>query len=351
MRVLLTGGVGFIGTHLAQGLAARGCEVAALDNLNPQVHRDAVAAKQRFPGPVTVGDVRDDAVVRAAMLGYDVVVHLAAETGVAQSMTDPRRYHDVNVRGTEVVAAETARLGLPLVFMSSRAIYGEGAYSCATHGRTTGGRCCGEAEPDPSLEEDAHTFVSVYGQSKSEGEQVVRRLRPRGTPWTILRPQNVVGPGQAPQNPYTGVLAAFAARLRVGKAPQVYGSGEQTRDFVDVRDVAAQLTQLVTGAGEGASGELLCVNSGSGIRTSLWELAGIAADVSPCEAGVERVDRFRPGDIEHACADIQLGRRLGLQAPAVPLKESVADFLKFAWSQPVVDPTLWDRVASPTIGE
>ncbi|MEI6622555.1 MAG: NAD-dependent epimerase/dehydratase family protein [Actinomycetes bacterium] len=345
MKVMLTGGVGFIGLHLAQLLTRQGHEVVALDNLSPQVHREPAGARLRFPGLVVAGDVRDVTAAQLAMRGCDAVVHLAAETGVAQSMDEPDRYHDVNVRGTEVVAAEAARLRVPLVFMSSRAVYGEGAYRCETHGRVTGGRCCRSALPDASREDDAHTFVSVYGQSKSEGEQVARGLRPVDRSWAIVRPQNVVGPGQAPQNPYTGVLAAFAARLRAGKAPQVYGTGHQTRDFIDVRELTQQLGQLVMMVKSRGTAEMICVNSGTAVRTSLADLAQIAVEASLCSVAVETVDRTRPGDIEHACADITASRRLGLHDPLVPLSASVRDFLEYAWSQPAVDPGLWDEVA------
>ncbi len=343
MKILITGGAGFIGTHLADLLVGQGNTAVALDTLSPQVHQVPERSRNRFPGPVIIGDVRDQDAVRNALSGCHAVVHLAAETGVAQSMTEPDHYRDVNVHGTRVVAAEAANHRLTLIIASSRAVYGEGAYDCATHGRSVGGRCCAAAEPDPSREQDAHTPISVYGKSKSEAERVVRQLRPDDVAWEIVRPQNVIGPGQAPHNPYTGVLAAFSARLRSGLPPQVYGTGHQTRDFIDVRDVARQIGYLVAPAEVNQLGGLTTTNLGAGTRTSLLELAQTTIAASRRQVDVELVDRSRPGDIEHACADLSIARKLGLPAPQFDLLTSVTDFIGDAWEQPVVDPRIWDR--------
>lgn len=344
MRVLITGGAGFIGLHLATRLADNGIEVVALDSLSPQVHLDPAQAVRAFPGQVIAGDVRDAVAVRLAAAHCDAIVHLAAETGVAQSMTESVHYRQVNVEGTGVVAEAAARLDLPLVLASSRAVYGQGAFLCKTHGRRVGSPCCGAATPTASKETDQLIPISVYGETKVSAERILSELRPRDTRWTVVRPQNVVGPGQSPHNPYTGVLAAFSARLRTGLAPQVYGDGTQTRDFVDVRDVANALSALVLDPGATRMDDLITVNVGSGQRTSLMELAEVAVRAVDIALEPKLVNVAREGDIEHACADTELFESLGLPLPRVPLVDSVRAFLFSAWQAPAVDPAIWDAV-------
>ena len=349
LRVCLTGGAGFIGRTTAAALVQRGHEVVALDTLAPQVHADAEVSKAQFPGPVIVGDVRDPDAAEKAMVGCQAVVHLAAETGVAQSMYQSDRYLSVNVGGTEVVAKLAGASGCGLVLLSSRAVYGQGAYRCLDHGRITSGRCCSRASPDASREDDPMIPVSVYGESKARAESVAAAQCADRSPLIIVRPQNVVGAGQAPHNPYTGVLAAFAVRLAAGLPPQVYGSGNQTRDFVDVSDVANTLAWMVERVGTNAasstpqSDHSLVVNLGSGRRTSLKELAEVTiAAANRVNLEPIHVDVMRPGDIDHACADLTKLARTGGPMPAVALSDSVGAFLKYAASQSPVDPHLWD---------
>ena len=339
-RVLLTGGAGFIGAHLARQLVEAGHEVRALDLLNEQVHAHPDAAVARFPGDVLTGDVRDADAVARALEGCDAVVHLAAETGVGQSMYEVDRYRTVNVDGTEVVATAAARAGAPLVAFSSRAVYGGGAYECPEHGRTFGTPGCSEAVPSPSREDDAFAPVSVYGETKVDGERILERLRAEGAAAISVRPQNVIGPGQALHNPYTGVLAAFASRLGQGLAPQIYGDGLQTRDFVDVTDVAAAVVHLL---GDPARWAVPAVNVGSGERTTLLQLAQTCADTVGLDAPMVHVDVTRPGDIEHACADLTVADAVGLPRAAVTLAQSVGRFLDYAAGEDDVDPTIWDR--------
>ena len=350
LRVCLTGGVGFIGRATANALVQRGHDVVALDTLSPQVHADPESAAGRFPGPVVIGDVRDPGSVARAIEGCQAVVHLAAETGVAQSMYERDRYLSVNVGGTDVVAEIASSSGCGLVLLSSRAVYGEGAYRCIEHGRVTGGRCCSMAEPDASREGDRLAPVSVYGESKVGAERVAATRCAGKSRLIVVRPQNVVGAGQAPHNPYTGVLAAFAVRLAAGLPPQVYGSGSQTRDFVDVADVARALVAMAEGvAGDdqvvsGTAPELTpVVNLGSGLRTSLVELAELTIAARGCsDLQPMHVDVTRPGDIDHACADLAQLSGMGAPLPTVALSESVRAFLDYAASQGSVDPRRWD---------
>ena len=314
MTVLISGGAGFIGQHLARALVECGHEVVALDSLLPQVHADPAGAVAAFPGAVIQGDVADES-AWASVPPVDAIVHLAAETGTAQSMYESDRHRRVNVGGTSLAGALAGRLGVPIVSLSSRAVYGDG-------------------RPDrPSYEDDPHHPVSVYGETKSEGEAVLAGL---DVPVTIIRPQNVIGPGQALHNPYTGVLAAFVARLREGLPIQVYGDGTQTRDFVHVRDLAALLRWAVENPGTRV------LNHGTGIRTSLLDLARFTIDAAPVDdPGIEHVAVTRAGDIMHACASLDRLRASGAPLPLTSPADAVADFVTWAWDRPGARASAW----------
>jgi dTDP-L-rhamnose 4-epimerase len=338
-RVLITGGAGFIGFHLARRLAAVGWHVTSLDNLSPQVHLDADASRRRLVGDLIEADVGDDAGL-ARVGDVDAVVHLAAETGVGQSMYEVDRYREVNVEGTRRVAAWCANRGVPLVFFSSRAVYGEGRYECPTHRDVHDGSCCGLARPVASREDDPLAPVSIYGETKVEGEQLLLAGAAGGVPLVIVRPQNVIGSGQALHNPYTGVLAAFLARLKEGRPIQVYGDGSATRDFIDVSDVARVVEAVLAAPPPG--GSPLVVNCGSGERTTLVELASSAIAGAPVEGTIEHLAVHRAGDIEHACADLTRLIEAGLPLPRVAVADAVAGFIRDGWNEPGAASSAWD---------
>ncbi|MBO1755213.1 NAD(P)-dependent oxidoreductase [Allobranchiibius sp. CTAmp26] len=341
MRALITGGAGFIGRHLASRLRAQGHDLVALDLLSPQVHRDPESARAGFPGQVVVGEVCDtDAWARCG--DADVVVHLAAETGTGQSMYQQDRYRQVNIEGTRLAGREAARRGVPLVALSSRAVYGEGARIEADGTRTYDGVVRPGSRAAASHEDDPHAPVSVYGETKSEGERVIaEELGGHGSA-TVLRPQNVIGAGQALHNPYTGVLAAFLACLKEGRAIPVYGDGSQTRDFVHVTDLTALITWAIANPAPIADGPRI-LNSGSGVRTTLRELADHAVGASPGpQVDVVHVDVHRAGDIRDACADLTRGLALGAPAPRWNAADAVADFVRTSWEQPGARADAWD---------
>lgn len=339
MRVLLTGGAGFIGSHLARSLTEAGHSVIALDCLHPQVHADPKDSVARFPGPVLRGDVAEEG-FWAAVPEVDTVVHLAAETGTGQSMYQQERYQRVNVNGTRYAARLAAARGIPLLSLSSRAVYGEGAYECPCHTITFGTPPCDRATPRASREDDPHLPVSVYGATKSQAEQAAREELPR-SPLTIVRPQNVIGPGQALHNPYTGVLAAFLAMLKEQRPLTIYGEGSQTRDVIHVSDLVRVLHHLVEHPP--APRAPLILNAGSGTRTRLLDLARAAAAASPLgDPGIEHVDVHRAGDIAHACADLSRARALGLPEPTWDAAASVADFISWAWERKGARSSAWD---------
>ncbi|HPB71799.1 MAG TPA: NAD-dependent epimerase/dehydratase family protein [Phycicoccus sp.] len=339
MTVLITGGAGFIGQHLARRLVADGHSVLALDTLLGQVHVDPQASVAAFPGPVIVGDVAD-ASAWTDLPQVNAVVHLAAETGTGQSMYEVERYHRVNVEGTARAGAFAADRGIPLVALSSRAVYGEGRHGCLIHGVAFGAPCCAHTAPEASREADPHHPVSVYGETKSEGEAA---LGPVGAavPVTIIRPQNVIGPGQALHNPYTGVLAAFLAMLKEGKPLTLYGAGTQTRDFLHVEDLAALIAWAL--ATPPQPGRPRVLNAGSGVRTTLLELARYAAAGAPVPTyGITHLDIHRAGDIDHACADLTLVRAVGAPLPRWTTADAVADFVAASWDKTGAPASAWD---------
>lgn len=340
MKILLTGGVGFIGQWLAADLSQRH-ELVALDSLLSQVHDDVDADVARFPGEVIVGDVAQES-SWAKVPTVDSIVHLAAETGVGQSMYEVDRYVRVNVEGTRLAAQKASELGVPIVSMSSRAVYGQGRYEYPDGTVEFGLPTREGAKPGASHEDDPHNPVSVYGETKSDAEKVLQSEFSAQIPVTIIRPQNVIGPGQALKNPYTGVLAAFLARLREGRPVQVYGDGSATRDFQHVQDLATVIAWCVENPP--TVGEARVLNSGTGYRMNLTELAQAAIAGSPSgQAEIEYREVTRAGDIDHALADLTRGQGLGVPASKWTSHDAVADFIRRSWDGAKVDSAIWDK--------
>lgn len=338
MRALITGGAGFIGQWTARTMAST-WDLIAMDLLAGQVHQDPEASAAAFPGEVIRGDVADPG-AWGRVPQPDVVIHLAAETGTAQSMYEADRYRRVNVEGTRLAAAMASSWEVPIIAMSSRAVYGEGRYRHADGSIRFGASVEPTAVPEASQECDDHRPVSVYGETKSEGEALLAGYSHR-IPVTVLRPQNVVGPGQALHNPYTGVLAAFLARMREGKPILVYGDGEQTRDFVAVQDVAALLHWLADHPS--GSGAVRTLNVGTGTRSTMNQIAGFALAGAPDGGhGLEHVQVSRAGDITHACSDQSHSRRMGAPQPRLSTAEAVSAFVRWAWDKPKVSSHMWD---------
>lgn len=337
MRALITGGCGFIGQHLARQLRDR-YELEAIDILHPQVHLDAQASRDAFPGHVIVADITDpDAYARAQR--PDVVFHLAAETGTAQSMYEAERYRRVNEHGTRLAAEAARAWDAPIVALSSRAVYGEGRYRLGD-ATVFGLPDDPDAQPEASRESDEHRPTSVYGETKSAAEALLAAVSAH-VPVGVLRPQNVVGPGQALHNPYTGVFAAWLARLREGKSPLVYGAGDATRDVVHVSDVAVMIAWL---AGQlSTTGQPIVLNCGTGVRSTLNDLACYAIAGSPTPGvGIEHVAMQRAGDIQHACADLTLARSLGAPEPAWTTAAAVKNFISWSWDKPGASSLTWE---------
>ena len=354
MNILITGGAGFIGSHLSLALLRGGHQVTVLDNLSPQIHGDSSSTFGAIEGKVRFlrGDVRSREDWQVALKRQEAVVHLAAETGTGQSMYEVERYVDVNVRGTSLMLdllANTQHTVRKLVVASSRAIYGEGKYECLEHGvvyplaRDAGDMqrrdfavkcpaCCRDARLLPTDESSTIHPSSVYGISKQVQEQLILTVgRSIGIASVALRYQNVYGPGQSLQNPYTGILSIFSTRLRNGNDIMVFEDGKESRDFVFIDDVV-EATRLAI---EQPAGAFESFNVGSGVRTDVDTVARTLHRMLGSTSKIEVTGNFRIGDIRDNYADIRKIREVLGFEPRVSFEQGVGRFVEWVSSQQV----------------
>jgi dTDP-L-rhamnose 4-epimerase len=308
--------------------------VRVLDSLVPQVHEGGGAAD-------VVGDVRDPDAVRRALEGVDSVVHLAARVGVGQSMYEMAEYTGANSLGTAVLLEALAERPVrKLVVASSMSIYGEGLYRGGDPGERTREMLerhewdFAGHEPLPTPETKRPALSSIYALTKYDQERACLVAGAAyGVPTVALRLFNVYGPGQALSNPYTGVLAIFAARLLNDRAPRIFEDGLQRRDFVSVHDVARAFRLALES--DGADG--LAVNVGSGDSITVAALADVLARTLDREIAPEITGEFRVGDIRHCFADVTLARAaLGFEAQ-VSLEDGIAELADWLAGQTAVD--------------
>jgi dTDP-L-rhamnose 4-epimerase len=362
MRILVTGGAGFIGSHLVDLVTSRGHEVTVLDNLDPQVHGPAPTEPRHLAERIHSGEVRflrgdvtsrDD--IEKAIDGVEAVVHLAAVVGVGQSMYEPRYYVHNNSAGTgallDVIVKRKERIRT-MVVASSMSLYGEGAYRCPACGgdrkrartpdRLEAGlwevECatCGAAlEPAPTAETKAPEIASVYAATKKHQEDLFVSIGAAyGITTFALRLFNVYGARQSLGNPYTGVAAIFLSRLLNGRPPLVFEDGLQSRDFVDVRDVVRALLLCLEFGGGGVH----VLNVGTGRPTTVAEIAGTLARALDVSIEPQLLGRYRAGDIRHCIADpSRAGEVLGFRA-RYSLEAGLPDLIE------------WCRGESPTDG-
>ncbi|UFS72141.1 SDR family NAD(P)-dependent oxidoreductase [Geomonas sp. RF6] len=353
--VLITGGAGFIGSHLADELLRHGYRVRALDNLTPQVHGPAATRPRYLDDQVELvrGDVRDPETVQKALAGVEAVYHFAAMVGVGQSMYEIERYTSVNNLGTAVVlqAIAQSREVRKVIVASSMSIYGEGLYRDG-EGRYHQGvhrpleqlkrgewelsaPGAGELVPIPTPETKAPSLASIYALSKFDQERMGLIVgNSYQIPVIALRFFNVYGTRQALSNPYTGVLAIFASRLLNGNSPRVFEDGLQKRDFVSVHDVALACRLAL----EIDQNESQVFNIGSGTSHSVLEVLERLARMLDCGTiAPEITNTYRAGDIRHCFADISAARRLLGYEPRVTFEEGVAELAQWLEGQIAVD--------------
>lgn len=353
-NVLITGGAGFIGAHVANELLAHGYRVRALDSLVPQVHGEERKRPAYLSDEVELiaGDIRNAALLAGALCDMDVVIHLAAIVGVGQSMYQIDEYTNVNNFGTAVLLQELTRRKIErLIVASSMSIYGEGLYldpdgAVATpQERTVEQLRMGNWEvydihgkplkPVPTPESKAPALASVYALSKFDQERLCLMTgRAYDIPAVALRFFNTYGPFQSLSNPYTGVLSNFASRVLNGRAPLIFEDGEQKRDFVSVYDVAAACRLAVETPN--ASGR--AINISSGVPMTVGEVARRTVralgreDLDP-----EITGKYRVGDIRHCFADVSLAREVLGWEPHVSLEQGLTDLASWIESQTAKD--------------
>lgn len=336
-RVLITGGAGFIGSHVALKLLAKGYEITVLDNLLEQIHGPepektsalylSIRDKVRF----IKADICDRASLEQALSDADYVIHLAAETGTGQSMYEIKRYVDVNIGGTALlmdILTNTRHQVKRVVVAESRAIYGEGKYFCEKCGVVYPGErkdedlaradfachcphCGGPVSVLATSEDSAVHPSSVYGIGKQVQGQLVHLIgKSIGLETVSFRYQNVYGPGQSLTNPYTGILSIFSNRIKSHKGINIFEDGKESRDFVYIDDVAdATVAGLEVPEADGH-----VFNIGTGIATDVLTVARTLCRHYGIDVPLEISGNYRLGDIRHNYADISLARKiLGFQ--------------------------------------
>jgi len=351
-RVLVTGGAGFIGCHVARALLQRGYEVRVLDSLIDQVHARG-AARDTVLNHVELirADVRDLDRVSAALDGVDNVIHLAAEVGVGQSMYAIDRYVSVNDHGTAVLFQ--ALIDQPvgrIVVASSMSVYGEGLYRTSAGERMDDvvrpaqrlasgwdpvGPDGGALTPMPTPEWKRPNLASVYALTKYVQERLTLTVAPAyGMQGVALRLFNAYGPGQALSNPYTGVLAIFASRLLNRERPLVFEDGAQRRDFIHVEDVARAF--ILALEHPDAPGQVF--NIASGHDVSIAEVgATLASAMGVPHLTPEVMGKARVGDIRHCFADIQLAREVLGFEPRRTFDDSLGELAEWVRQQQAED--------------
>jgi len=359
-NILITGGAGFIGANLALNLVGRGYNVSVLDNLLGQVHGDdpgrTSLTYRLIDGKVDLirGTIVSRNDVEKAVKNVDIIVHLAAETGTGQSMYKAEHYTQINVDGTRLlldVLAHSKHRVKKVIVASSRAIYGEGKYSCGDNSFVYPGPRNGEdmsrgdfevqyagcSDTLKAVATDEESEIhpsSVYGITKQKQEQLIMSVCPAIDIVPVaLRFQNVYGPGQSLNNPYTGILAIFSTLVRSGKAINVFEDGRSTRDFIYIDD-AVNATIAAIEMDEANSGVF---NVGTGVATEVLSVVNLLTEYIGREVPVNISGNYRLGDIRHNFADTtKIKQFLGF-TPKTSFKDGIKLFADWAKQQDLID--------------
>jgi dTDP-L-rhamnose 4-epimerase len=353
MKAVISGGAGFIGSHLSRRLLKDGWSVTILDNFHPQVHGSNHNLPADLQGKVELitGDVRNAEDWRKALPGSQAVIHLAAETGTGQSMYEIARYEEINIHGTALLLDELAcmeeKTVQKIVLASSRAIYGEGQYQCLEHGPFHPSMrepadlkkgifdpvcpiCQKPCKPLATGEDSPAQPVSIYGFTKLAQEMMLQMAsRSTGIQAGCLRYQNVYGPGQSLKNPYTGILSIFSGLAKTGQEINIFEDGLESRDFVYIEDVVEATWQCLTRDLNGFE----VFNVGSGKATTVFEVASLINSYFGEQSTLRVSGEYRLGDIRHNFADLsRANRRLGF-TPTREFKDGLKQFLAWADQQ------------------
>lgn len=358
MRVLITGGAGFIGSNVALKLMKKGYDVVVLDSLSKQIH--GTKPEETSPLYRSIKDkvefIRGSVANRAdwvhALEDVDYVIHLAAETGTGQSMYEIEKYVERNIGGTALlldILANQSHHVRRVVVAESRAIYGEGRYNCPKCGDVyplarkdedmARGNfdckcpiCGGEVQLVATTEDSKVHPTSVYGITKQVQGQLVHLIcQSIGVESVSFRYQNVYGPGQSLNNPYTGILSIFSTRIKNGHGINIFEDGKETRDFVYIDDVV-DATILGMEVPE-AKGHVF--NIGTGVATDVLTIAQTLCDKYGVQVPITISGNYRLGDIRHNYADISLARKVLGFEPKWTFEEGIEQFTKWVNEQKV----------------
>lgn len=362
MKILVTGGAGFIGSFLVDRMLEEGHTVRIFDNLDPQVHPGGKPPAHLNRGAEFVnGDVRDYEALKKAVEGMDAVSHHAAAVGVGQSQYAIKYYVDVNISGTgnllDILANHPHRVK-KLIVAASMSSYGEGAYSCPTCGRVRPPlrteeqyrreewecRCpgCGGAlAPVPIRETDERLVNSIYAITKMVQEDMCLNIgRTYNLPTVALRYFNVYGPRQSLSNPYTGVAAIFMSRIKNDKPPVIFEDGLQSRDFISVHDIV-QANMLAL---SNPKADYQAFNVASGKITTVLEIAETINELCGKTIRPEITKKFRKGDVRHCIADTSnIRAALGFK-PSVSFRDGMTELIR--WSEKAVAIDLVDKATA-----
>jgi dTDP-L-rhamnose 4-epimerase len=361
MKILVTGGAGFVGSHTVDRLLADGHEVRVFDNLDAQVHGERATSARNLAGHLRTkaidyrqGDVRDGSALRRALRGMEAVLHLAAAVGVAQSMYRPIYYAEANTVGTatllETLANEPTGVGR-LVVASSMTLYGEGAYRCPACGPQVGVTrpveqlaahrwevecpvCSAPMEPRPTPETKPSECTSIYAITKKSQEEMALCFgQAHRLPVVALRYFNIYGSRQSLDNPYAGVGAIFVSRILNNHAPLVFEDGQQSRDFTHVHDIARANVLALTS--DRVNGQAL--NVGTGRPTTVLGLAEALVRLLGRDLPPRVMQQFRAGDTRHCIADTTRLRELTGFVSEVTLDEGLGDLIAWSATESPVD--------------
>jgi len=356
-NVLITGGAGFIGLSLTKKLVEAGYAIISVDSLSEQIHGSEPSAEMIFGNifddiEFVQGDVRDRSLMESVMTRVDTVVHLAAETGTGQSMYDIYRYSDVNIGGTSLlldVLANTVNHVNKVIVASSRAIYGEGKYQCENHGEQYPDSrridrlenlkfehsctfCDMELVPLPTDEDSKLSPASIYGVTKCSQEQLTLAFcQSREISAFGLRFQNVYGPGQSLNNPFTGILSIFSSRILQGLSINIFEDGLESRDFVYIDDVVQSIIKSI----EVDNQFVGPLNIGSGIPTDVLSVTNLLQEKIGRTCDVEITGQFRIGDIRHNFAALDKAKTVLQYEPKVSFEDGIGRYVSWVQEQKI----------------
>jgi len=354
MKILITGGAGFIGSHLTDRLVKKGHDIRIFDNLEPQVHQGKKPDYLNPAAEFVQGDVRDYARLQKALTGCEAVFHLAAAVGVGQSQYRVEHYIDTNIRGTatlfDILVNQKNKVE-KIIVAASMSSYGEGLYRCKKCGIVKPGlrpekqliqkdwepRCPGCKSPLKPLatsEKTPFDCNSIYALTKKVQEETALMLgKTYRIPTVSLRFFNVYGTRQSLSNPYTGVTAIFLSRLKNNRPPVVYEDGKQTRDFISVYDICQALVLAL----KNKAADYEIFNVGSGKPIPIAEIARVLARTLHKKIEPEITKTFRKGDVRHCFAEIsKIRKKLGWQ-PTVTFEDGMQNLITWARKTPAED--------------